>query len=128
MSKDKAKLIDKWLAQGFCDERRVGFCATSAGLPDGSFGMVAVTLKDENLLIYDVDGKMLNTMPTRLMRTIPLKAISSLEFSPNLFAEIFKGYSFRFKYGSFLYEFKNCSQNKAMLAAISDAVKDAQKD
>ena len=98
MAKDKAKLIDKWLAQGFCDERRVGFCATSAGLPDGSFGMVAVTLKDENLLIYDVDGKMLNTMPTRLMRTIPLKAIRSLEFSPNLFAEIFKGYSFRFKY------------------------------
>ena len=106
----------------------MGFCATSAGLPDGSFGMVAVTLKDENLLIYDVDGKMLNTMPTRLMRTIPLKAIRSLEFSPNLFAEIFKGYSFRFKYGSFLYEFKNCSQNKEMLAAISDAVKDAQKD
>ena len=38
---------------GVCDARGAALCATVKELPDGSFGMVLVGVKGNDLLIYD---------------------------------------------------------------------------
>ena len=127
MAKLNNKFSDKMLALGHCDEHRACFIATAASLPNGDYGMVAVSLKGSELLIFDVKG-FSNVEPTRLVNRMPVNEITGFEMSSNLFAELFKGFSFRFKYNGFQWRFKNCAQMKEQLAAIKQAVESAGHD
>ena len=42
---------------GVCDARGAALCATVKELPDGSFGMVLLGVKGNDLLIYDTNMK-----------------------------------------------------------------------
>ena len=58
---------------GVCDARGAALCATVKELPDGSFGMVLLGVKGNDLLIYDTNMK---SEPLKLMHTIPLKDVT----------------------------------------------------
>lgn len=58
---------------GVCDARGAALCATVKELPDGSFGMVLLGVKGNDLLIYDTNMK---SEPLKLMHTIPLKGVT----------------------------------------------------
>lgn len=77
---------------GVCDARGAALCATVKELPDGSFGMVLLGVKGNDLLIYDTNMK---SEPLKLMYTIPLKGVTDFS-TTSLMGEILKGYTFRF--------------------------------
>ena len=77
-------------------------CATVKELPDGSFGMVLLGVKGNDLLIYDTNMK---SEPLKLMHTIPLKGVTDFS-TTSLMGEILKGYTFRFTSDGFTYSFK----------------------
>lgn len=104
---------------GVCDARGAAFCATAKALPDGSFGMVLLGVKGNDLLIYDTNMK---SEPLKLMYTIPLKSASDFSTSGGFLGEMLKGYSFRFTAGGFTYTFKNCGQQKAGIAVIQQEI------
>lgn len=87
---------------GVCDARGAALCATVKELPDGSFGMVLLGVKGNDLLIYDTNMK---SEPLKLMRTIPLKGVTDFS-TTSLMGEILKGYTFRFTSDGFTYSFK----------------------
>ena len=89
---------------GVCDARGAALCATVKELPDGSFGMVLLGVKGNDLLIYDTNMK---SEPLKLMHTIPLKGVTDFS-TTSLMGEILKGYTFRFTSDGFTYSFKNC--------------------
>lgn len=111
----KEQFAQKMISAGVCDERGAAFCATAVKLPDGSFGMCLLGVKGNELSIYDTDMK---SSVGKQLYTIPLKQVTNLDITKGLFAEIFKGYSFRFTHEGFCYKFKNCAQNQAALAVI----------
>ena len=86
---------------GVCDARGAALCATVKELPDGSFGMVLLGVKGNDLLIYDTNMK---SEPLKLMHTIPLK-----------------GYTFRFTSDGFTYSFKNC-RRQAFLDVLQQEI------
>ena len=104
--------------KGYCDDRHIAFCATADRLPNGSYGMVVLAVKDNDLLVSDMEG--FKAIPTKLLYRIPLREIDDLQITPNMLAELFKGYSFRFTYRDFQFVFKNCAQQKACLAVIRE--------
>ena len=77
--------------------------------------MCLLGLKGSVLSIYDTDMK---SSVGKLICAIPLKETTGMQITANLLAEIFTGYSFRFTHNGFQYKFKNCAQNKALLAVI----------
>lgn len=110
------KFSQKMYDAGVCDERGAAFSATAVGLPNGEFGMVLMGVVGNELGIYDTDIK--SSIGVRLY-TIPLKEATDLHITNGLFAEIFKGYSFKFTYNGFEWKFKNCSPQKEQLAVIN---------
>ena len=78
---------------GVCDARGAALCATVKELPDGSFGMVLLGVKGNDLLIYDT----------------------------SLMGEILKGYTFRFTSDGFTYSFKNC-RRQAFLDVLQQEI------
>lgn len=84
---------------GVCDARGAALCATVKELPDGSFGMVLLGVKGNDLLIYDTNMK---SEPLKLMHTIPLKGVTDFS-TTSLMGEILKGYTFRFTSDGFTY-------------------------
>ena len=98
---------------GVCDARGAALCATVKELPDGSFGMVLLGVKGNDLLIYDTNMK---SEPLKLMHTIPLKGVTDFS-TTSLMGEILKGYTFRFTSDGFTYSFKNC-RRQAFLERI----------
>ena len=50
-----SKFQEKLIADGYCDERGAGFCATATRLPGGEYGVVALCVKGNRLSLYDVD-------------------------------------------------------------------------
>lgn len=72
---------------GVCDARGAALCATVKELPDGSFGMVLLGVKGNDLLIYDTNMK---SEPLKLMHTIPLKGVTDFS-TTSLMGEILKG-------------------------------------
>lgn len=95
---------------GVCDARGAALCATVKELPDGSFGMVLLGVKGNDLLIYDTNMK---SEPLKLMRTIPLKGVTDFS-TTSLMGEILKGYTFRFTSDGFTYSFKNCRRKRSL--------------
>lgn len=102
---------------GVCDARGAALCATVKELPDGSFGMVLLGVKGNNLLIYDTNMK---SEPLKLMHTIPLKGVTGFS-TTSLMGEILKGYTFRFTSDGFTYSFKNC-RRQAFLDVLQQEI------
>lgn len=106
---------------GVCDARGAALCATVKELPDGSFGMVLLGVKGNDLLIYDTNMK---SEPLKLMRTIPLKGVTDFS-TTSLMGEILKGYTFRFTSDGFTYSFKNC-RRQAFLDVLQQEINTIQ--
>lgn len=102
---------------GVCDARGAALCATVKALPDGSFGMVLLGVKGNDLLIYDTNMK---SEPLKLMHTIPLKDVTDFS-TTSLMGEILKGYTFRFTSDGFTYSFENC-RRQAFLDVLQQEI------
>lgn len=90
------KVSEKLISRGVCDERGVGFAANAECLPNGSYGLVLLGLKGNELSIYDTD---MHTEPGRLMYRIPLSGtevtvkgllIKTLRIKHDRFEYVFK--------------------------------------
>ena len=112
---NKEKFALRMQEAGVCDQRGAAFCATAAGLPDGSFGLCLLGVNGNELSIYDTDMK--SNVGEKLY-TIPLHGVTNVQINVGFMAELMKGFSFRFVYNGFTYTFKNCAQNKMALNII----------
>lgn len=123
MAKTNLEYAKLLVEKGYCDNRHIAFCATADMLPNGSYGMCVMTVKGHDLLISDMEG--MKAIPTKLLYKIPLREVRDLQIVPNMFVEIFKGYSFKFTYRDFQFVFKNCAQQKACLSVIQEEAQNA---
>ena len=98
---------------GVCDARGAALCATVKALPDGSFGMVLLGVKGNDLLIYDTNMK---SEPLKLMYTIPLKGVTDFS-TTSLMGEILKGYTFRFTSDGFTYSFRIAVVKRSLMSS-----------
>ena len=103
---NQEKYAQQMQEAGVCDARGAALCATVKELPDGSFGMVLLGVKGNDLLM--------------LMHTIPLKGVTDFS-TTSLMGEILKGYTFRFTSDGFTYSFKNC-RRQAFLDVLQQEI------
>ena len=107
-----SKFQDKLIADGYCDNRGAGFCATATDLPDGEYGMVALCLNGNILNVYDVDKK--SNIGT-LLYEVELKRIANLKIKTGLFSQVLK-----FEYNGGAFSFTNFVGVKPALKAIEE--------
>ena len=109
-----SKFQEKLIADGYCDNRGAGFCATATRLPSGQYGMVALCVKDNILNLYDVDMK---SNIGELLYEIDLKKTEDLKIKAGLLSQILK-----FEYNGFTYSFTNFVGVKPALKVIEEEV------
>lgn len=107
-----SKLQDKWIAEGYCDNRGAGFCATATVLPQGEYGMVALCVKGSKLNLFDVD---MRSNIGELLYTVDLKKIEGLKIRAGFFSQVLK-----FEYDGFIYSFTNFLGVKPALKVIAE--------
>ena len=95
MKKGISKFQEKLIADGYCDSRGAGFCATATYLPFGKQGLVALCVKDNNLDIYDVD---IRSNIGELLYTVILSDIENLKIKSGIFSQVLQ---FEYKYVRF---------------------------
>lgn len=105
-----AKFQDKLIADGYCDARGAGFCATATSLPDGVYGMVALCVREHALYIYDVD---MRSNIGGLLYEIPLERIENLKIRTGFFSQVLK-----FEYEGAVFSFTNFVGVKPALEVI----------
>ena len=71
-----AKFQDKLIADGYCDNRGAGFCATATELPKGEYDIVALCVNGNKLNLFDVDMK---SNIGELLYEVDLKKIENLK-------------------------------------------------
>ncbi len=118
--RSQEQYIQKLIETGVCDERGAAFNATADLLPNGTYGMCIMGVRGNILSIYDTGAKA-SVGPK--MFSIPLKDIKNLIINSGFFAELIKGFSFRFDYNGFTYTFKNCYMKKQELSVIESEAK-----
>lgn len=101
---------EKLAAQGYCDERGAGFCATATKLPDGELGLVALCVKGNVLTVYDVD---IRSNLGEMLYQVKLSEIEGLKIRCNIFSQVL-----RFNYLGDEYSFTNFLGVKPALAVI----------
>ncbi|MBQ3543035.1 MAG: hypothetical protein IJA45_07930 [Oscillospiraceae bacterium] len=109
------KFQDKLIADGYCDNRGAGFCATATKLPKDEYGMVALCVNGSKLNLYDVD--MRNNIG-ELLYTVDLKQIESLKIRAGIFSQMLK-----FVYNGSTYSFTNFVGVKPALKVIEEEAK-----
>ena len=107
-----AKFHDKLIADGYCDERGAGFCATATQLPKGEYGMVALCVKGSTLNLFDVD---MRSNLGQLLYTVDLKQIENLKIRAGIFSQVLK-----FEYNGDVYSFTNFVGVKPALKVIEE--------
>lgn len=109
-----SKFQEKLIADGYCDFRGAGFCATATYLPFaiGREGLVALCVRGNNLDIYDVDIK---SNIGELLYTVQLSNIDNLKIKSNLFSQVL---NFEYKYERF--SFTNFVGVKPALKVIEE--------
>ena len=107
-----AKFQDKLIADGYCDNRGAGFCATATKLPNGDYGMVALCVNGNMLNLFDVD--MRNNLGT-LRYAVDLKQIKNLTIRTGLLSQVLK-----FEYDGCIYSFTNFIGVKPALKVIEE--------
>lgn len=80
-----AKFQDKLIADGYCDARGAGFCATATSLPGGVYGMVALCVREHVLYLYDVDmrgniGELLHEIPLERIENLKIRTGFSVRY------------------------------------------------
>ena len=107
MNKIQKSLIEK----GCCDERGAGFAANADLLPNGTWGLVLLCVKGNDLLVYETNAR---TEPGRLLSRIPLCAVEELSIHGLLIKKL------SFTYKGFLYSFDNLIGLKKPLSVIEE--------
>ena len=110
-----SKFQEKLIADGYCDDRGAGFCATATQLPKGEYGMVALCVKGNTLSLYDVD---MGSNLGQLLYAVELKQIENLKIRCNLFSQVLK-----FTYQGCTYAFTNVLGVKPALKVIEEEAK-----
>ena len=105
-----AKFQDKLIADGYCDARGAGFCATATSLPGGVYGMVALCVREHVLYLYDVD---MRGNIGELLHEIPLERIENLKIRTGFFSQVL-----RFEYEGAVFSFTNFVGVKPALEVI----------
>ena len=109
-----ANFQEKLIAEGYCDDRGAGFCATATKLPRGEYGMVALCVKGNKLNLYDVDMK---SNIGELVYEVDLRQITGLKIKAGLFSQILK-----FEFAGDTYSFTNFVGVKPALKVIEEEV------
>ena len=109
MGKYQSKLI----AEGYCDIRGAGFCATATKLPNGEYGIVALCVNKSKLNIYDVVDMKSNL--GKLLYEVDLKKIKNLNIKAGFFSQVLK-----FEYEESIYSFTNFVGVKPALKVIEE--------
>ncbi len=107
-----SKFQEKLIADGYCDNRGAGFCATATKLPRGEYGMVALCVNDNMLNLYDVDMK---SNLGDLLYQVELKKIANLKIRAMLLSQVLK-----FEYEGNKYSFTNFVGVKPALRVIEE--------
>ena len=107
-----SKFQDKLIADGYCDDRGAGFCATATKLPNGEYGMVALCVKGNTLSLYDVD---MRSNLGQMLYTVELKQIENLKIRTGILSQVLK-----FEYNGAAYSFTNFVGVKPALKVIAD--------
>lgn len=107
-----SKFQEKLIADGYCDARGAGFCATATALPGGEYGMVALCVNGNRLSLYDVDMK--SNLGDRLY-AVELNQVSNLKIKAGLFSQVLK-----FEYQGGTYAFNNFVGVKPALKVIEE--------
>ena len=105
-----AKFQDNLIADGYCDNRGAGFCATATKLPGGEYGMVALCVNGSKLNLFDVD---MRSNVGKLLYVVDLKQIEKLKIRTGIFSQVLK-----FEYNGFTYSFTNFVGVKPALKVI----------
>lgn len=106
------KFQDNLVADGYCDSRGAGFCATATRLPNGEYGIVALCVKGNNLNLYDIDMK---SNIGELLYTVELKNIENLKIRAHFFSQVLK-----FDYQGSRFSFTNFLGVKPSLKVIEE--------
>lgn len=107
-----SKFQDKLVADGFCDSRGAGFCATASKLPNGEYGIVALCVNGSKLNLYDVDMK---SNIIELLYEVDLKKIENLKIRAGIFSQVLK-----FEYNGSTFSFTNFVGVKPALKVIEE--------
>lgn len=107
-----AKFQDKLIADGYCDNRGAGFCATATKLPNGEYGMVALCVNGSKLNLFDVD---MRSNLGDLLYAVDLKQIENLKIKAGLLSQVLK-----FEYNGYTYSFNNFVGVKPALKVIEE--------
>ncbi len=107
-----SKFQEKLAAEGYCDSRCAGFCATATSLPNGEYGAVLLCVKGHTLNIYDIDIK---SNVGALLYQIDLKKISGLKIKAGFLSQYLK-----FNHLNFGYSFTNFVGVKPALKVIAE--------
>lgn len=107
-----AKFQDKLVADGYCDSRGAGFCATATRLPGGEYGIVALCVNGNRLNLYDVDMK---SNLGELLYEVELKQIENLKIRAGILSQVLK-----FEYEGAVYSFTNFVGVKPALKVIEE--------
>lgn len=106
------KYQERLIAEGYCDNRGAGFCATATALPGGEYGIVLLCVKGSSLNLFDVDMK---SSPGELLYTVDLKQIQNLKIKAGILSQVLK-----FEYQGAVYSFTNFMGVKPMLKVIEE--------
>ena len=107
------KFQDRLVADGYCDSRAAGFCATATNLPRGEHGFVALCVNGSKLNLYDVVDMKSNL--GELLYEDDLKRIENLKIKSGFFSQVL-----RFEYEGCLYAFTNFYLVKPALKVIEE--------
>jgi hypothetical protein len=107
-----AKFQEKLIADGYCDNRGAGFCATATKLPKGEYGLVALCVNGNKLNLYDVD---MRSNLGDLLYVVDLKQIENLKIRAGIFSQVLK-----FNYNGSAYSFTNFLGVKPALKVIEE--------
>lgn len=107
-----SKFQDKLIADGYCDNRGAGFCATATSLPKGEYGMVALCVNGNKLNLFDVD---MRSNLGELLYAVDLKQIENLKIRTGIFSQVLK-----FEYHGAIYSFTNFVGVKPALKVIEE--------
>lgn len=109
------KFQEKLVAEGYCDNRGAGFCATATRLPRGERGIVALCVNGNLLNLYDAD---MRSNLRELLYSVELSKIQNLKIRAMLLSQVLK-----FTYEGCEYAFTNFIGVKPALKVIEEESK-----
>lgn len=108
-----AKLLDKLLAEGYCDNRGAATCATSA-IPGWKkkFKVALLCIKDNYLSFYEIDLK--NNIGERIT-FVEIAKLENFILKANMFVQLLA-----FDYEGAHYEFTNFGNHKVLKQVFAE--------